>query len=450
MNIFQYTDDALFQSAFKYAAIGMAIVAPDGTWLKVNDALCEIVGYSSQELMTKTFQDITYHDDLNDDLRLVNQVLAGEIDTYQMEKRYIHKQGHIVHILLSVSLVRNEDKTPRFFISQIQDITKQKQLESELARLAMEDELTGVSNRRYFMECAKREIIRGSRFHEPQALMMIDIDHFKKINDSYGHDVGDEVLRTMAQECHNSLRVVDAFGRLGGEEFGALLLNTDADISKILAERLRKRIEDLTVETSGGTIQFTISIGLVTFTEPSLSVEDLMKIADDALYDAKETGRNKVVAHSASREVPSLTPRERIFTSFVRLEWKKEYESGCHPIDRQHQNLFLLSNDLLAAIISGLPDDQVEALGHELSDHLATHFRTEDEIIHNAGYPGADTHRRIHDKLLQDMRGFLDKFRHGHVTVVDLFNLVVIKIVRNHLLEEDRKFFPYIKSVQRG
>lgn len=448
MKKFNNTDDTLFQSAFKYAAIGMAIVAPDGTWLKVNDALCSIIGYTPQELMSKTFQDITHPDDLDDDLKFVNQVLAGEIDTYQMEKRYFHKQGNIVHILLSVSLVRNEDDTPRFFISQIQDITQQKQMESELARLAREDELTGVSNRRYYIECATRELIRGNRFREPQALMMIDIDHFKNINDSYGHDIGDEVLRKMAQECRNSMRVVDVFGRLGGEEFGALLLNTDAEIANILAERMRKRIEKLIVKTSGKTIRFTISIGLVTFTETDLSLNDLLKIADKALYEAKEAGRNKTVARSAGERHPSRTPPESMLTSFVRLEWKKEYESGCQTIDSQHQNLFLLSNDLLAAIISGLPDDQIEALANELTNHMVAHFRTEDEIFRKAGYPGADSHSRIHNNLIQDMRAFLNRFRDGNASVADLFNLMVIKIVKDHMLKEDRKFFPYIQSIE--
>jgi len=447
MEAFNDTDDILFQSAFKYAAIGMAIVAPDGTWLKVNDSLCSIVGYTPEELMTKTFQDITYPEDLDGDMKLVNQVLAGEIDTYQMEKRYFHKQGHLVYILLSVSLVRNEDDTPRFFISQIQDITQQKQLASELARLAREDELTGVSNRRYFIECATREIIRGSRFHEPQALMMIDIDHFKKVNDTFGHDVGDEVLRIMAQECGNSLRVVDVFGRLGGEEFGALFLNTDADIAKMLADRMRKRVEELIVETSGGNIQFTISIGLVTFSDTSLSLDELMKIADDALYEAKKSGRNRIVVESATEEDSSAVSPERILTSFVRLEWKKEYESGCPTIDRQHQNLFLLSNDLLSAIVSGLSDDHVESLAHELTDHMVTHFRTEDSIFRKAGYPGADSHSRMHNSLIQDMRALLEKFSGGHASVADLFNLMIIKVVRDHILNEDRKFFPYIEFI---
>ena len=121
-----------FRGAFETSGIGMALVAPDGRWLKVNTALCKMVGYSEAELMKKTFQDITYFDDLTEDLEYVNQMLKGEIQSYHMEKRYIHKDGHIIWILLSVSLVRDENGEPKHFVSQIQDITDRKKHEEQL------------------------------------------------------------------------------------------------------------------------------------------------------------------------------------------------------------------------------------------------------------------------------------------------------------------------------
>ena len=124
--------DSLFQSAFDYAAIGIALVAPDGKWLKVNRAICEITGYSESELLERTFQDITHPEDLDLDLANVGKMLAGEIETYQMEKRYFHKNGAIVWVLLSVSLVSDANGRPCFFISQIQDITSRKESERRL------------------------------------------------------------------------------------------------------------------------------------------------------------------------------------------------------------------------------------------------------------------------------------------------------------------------------
>lgn len=129
-----YSPDALFQSAFEFAAIGMALVSPEGKWLRVNRALCDITGYTEAELLARTFQDITHPDDLEADLENVRQMLAREIDSYQMEKRYLHKNGSIIWIQLCVSLVRTKSGDPLFFIGQIQDITRQKESEEKLAK----------------------------------------------------------------------------------------------------------------------------------------------------------------------------------------------------------------------------------------------------------------------------------------------------------------------------
>jgi PAS domain S-box-containing protein len=132
------TPDSLFQSAFEFAAIGMALVSPEGKWLRVNRAICAITGYSESELLKRTFQEITHPDDLDLDLANVKKMLAGSIDTYQMEKRYFQKKGATVWVQLSVSLVRNKSGEPLFFISQMQDITRQKKSEQELAKAVAE------------------------------------------------------------------------------------------------------------------------------------------------------------------------------------------------------------------------------------------------------------------------------------------------------------------------
>lgn len=132
--------DSLFQNAFEHAAIGMALVAPDGSWLRVNRSVCEITGYTEAELLQKTFQDITHPEDVERDVANAKKMLAGEIDTYQMEKRYFRKNGSIVWVLLSVSLVRNDQGEPLFFISQIQDITRRKESEDQLSAAAKEIE----------------------------------------------------------------------------------------------------------------------------------------------------------------------------------------------------------------------------------------------------------------------------------------------------------------------
>jgi PAS domain S-box-containing protein len=132
------TADSLFQNAFEFAAIEMALVSPEGKWLRVNRSVCDITGYSEAELLERTFQDITHPDDLDLDLANVKKMLAGKIKTYQMEKRYIHKNGSIMWVMLSVSLAHNKSGVPLFFIGQIQDITRRKQSDEQLAEATAE------------------------------------------------------------------------------------------------------------------------------------------------------------------------------------------------------------------------------------------------------------------------------------------------------------------------
>jgi PAS domain S-box-containing protein len=134
------THAQLFQNAFHFAAIGMALVGLDGRWLKVNRSLCDLVGYSEAELLTLTFQDITHPDDLDLDLSYLGQLVRNEIPGYKMEKRYFHKGGHIIWILLHVALVRDNDDQPEVFISQINDITTRKAAEHELERTLHENQ----------------------------------------------------------------------------------------------------------------------------------------------------------------------------------------------------------------------------------------------------------------------------------------------------------------------
>jgi PAS domain S-box-containing protein len=125
-------DEILFETVFNNSAVGLALVAPDGKWLKVNKAVLSIVGYTEDELLQMTFQDITHEDDLDKDLEYLQQMLDNTIQTYQMEKRYYHKDGHIVWIMLTVSLIRNEQDEPQFFISEIQDISALKKTQQDL------------------------------------------------------------------------------------------------------------------------------------------------------------------------------------------------------------------------------------------------------------------------------------------------------------------------------
>jgi diguanylate cyclase (GGDEF)-like protein/PAS domain S-box-containing protein len=175
------------------------------------------------------------------------------------------------------------------------DITARKQIEEELRRLAVTDPLTGAFNRRHFVERAREEIDRSRRYHTDLTLLMMDIDHFKAVNDTYGHDAGDAVLKRMVTACQNLLRATDIFCRLGGEEFAAILTHTPPDQGRLAAERLRQAMKEVAVDTVGGTVRFTVSIGVASMVTETASLDEILKMADDALYEAKQTGRDRVV-----------------------------------------------------------------------------------------------------------------------------------------------------------
>jgi len=177
---------------------------------------------------------------------------------------------------------------------ELSDQTRElEETQGQLRLLAMTDPLTEISNRRHFMSQISEEIERTKRFGDPFSLMMIDIDNLKEVNDTYGHEAGDEVLRTFAKYCQTRLRSIDRLARFGGDEFIVLLVQTGWKKAKEVAERLVSEIQGLEMQIEKESIHITVSIGLTTIIEGS-TIEGLIKRADKALYEAKNGGRNQV------------------------------------------------------------------------------------------------------------------------------------------------------------
>ena len=292
-----------FRSAFDDAAIGMGLVNPDGRWLQVNRSLRDMLGYSEEELLEKTFQDITHPDDLDTDLEYVRRLLAGEIQTYQMEKRYFHKDGHTVWILLSVSLVRGEEGEPLYFISQIQDITERKRMEEQLRHQALHDPLTNLPNRTLFVDRLGQALRRTRRKRGLKvAVLFMDLDGFKVINDSLGHEVGDRLLVAVSERLKGCLRPEDTLTRFGGDEFTVLVEEMEDPKDAVrMAERFVEELRqpfflderELFVRASIG-----VALGDASTNRP----EDLVRDADTAMYQAKEQGAHYLVFAPAMYE----------------------------------------------------------------------------------------------------------------------------------------------------
>jgi diguanylate cyclase (GGDEF)-like protein len=218
------------------------------------------------------------------------------------EYRVLRPDGTIIWLRREVEIVRDEAGTPIRLFATEQDITERKAMELELARLATIDPLTGALNRRHFLELAERQLARIRRGREPAAVVMIDLDHFKRINDTYGHAGGDAVLRRAASLCQSELRPEDIFGRLGGEEFAAVLSGCDHGTARQVVQRLLHGLPGAEVIAGDTAIRITASFGISDLAVDDRSIADALARADRALYEAKGAGRNCVMERWSTPE----------------------------------------------------------------------------------------------------------------------------------------------------
>ncbi len=406
----------LFQQTFEQAAVGMAHLSPDGHWLRVNQKLCDITGYSKTELLALSFRGITHPDDIEQDLRQIKLLLSNHIDRYHTEKRYLTKRGQFVWVSITISVVWNEDGTPNYGVSIIEDIqarkeaehqaiasqqqyqtlfeqmpegvvllneqfkiiahnqealnqleyssaelltlslsdfkedngsalqdeqrfaqisltgradyeakyrsrtgkllvmdvsvarvslpdgntayqavfndiTEQKNIAAQIEFLAYHDQLTGLPNRRLLQDRLAQSLSSAKRSTHKLAIIYLDLDHFKDINDSLGHQVGDELLQEVARRLQACVRAEDTLARMGGDEF-VIMLNqiSDAHDAALVAEKILREVV-LPMQLDGHELRISPSIGISLYPQDGKDAETLLQHADAALYQAKHAGR---------------------------------------------------------------------------------------------------------------------------------------------------------------
>ena len=266
---------------------GIAITS-QGKFLDVNSQLTQILGYEQDEIIGQPIINFVAPEDQD---RVMANIRDGTESN--IEHEMLRKDGSRV-LVESHGQTMVQGGIP-IRLTAIRDITERKLFEVELKRQAHIDHLTGVSNRGYFMDQAELELSRAVRYGNPLSLYMLDIDFFKKVNDSYGHKIGDLVLIKLAEVCRQTLREIDIIGRVGGEEFVILLPETDLAEATEVAERLRDSIAKSKVPLEGGLpLHFTVSIGVTSLVSKDDNMDVLLNLADKALYEAKEEGRNRV------------------------------------------------------------------------------------------------------------------------------------------------------------
>jgi len=292
-----------FRSAFDNAPLGLALVDRDNRYARVNRAMCRLLGAPAEALVGAVQDAFGDSGDNAIEREYQQDLLAGRSDAVQYERRYRPRDGRTVWALVSATLLP-ADHEPQHFLIQVNDVTERKRAEEELAHLAHHDALTRVANRAMLSEQVERELAVARRRGSRLAVVFIDLDYFKHINDTYGHETGDVVLKELASRLAHSVRAIDIVGRLGGDEF-VVVLSEVSDARDVVALTDKLRLEcGRPLHFNGHEVRLAVSMGVSLFPDDARDFRTLLRFADSALYQAKGEGRNNVQFYR-----PELTAR---------------------------------------------------------------------------------------------------------------------------------------------
>jgi diguanylate cyclase (GGDEF)-like protein/PAS domain S-box-containing protein len=269
----------------------MVLLDGNGRWLEVNEAFCRITGRTRAEVRTTTLRAMTHPDDADLDAEDLRRLHDGEISSFEVEKRLQHASGHYVWAMLSCSIGFDDDGRPRHLLTQVQDISERKEMALRMEYVVDHDFLTGLMNRRRFEQELTREAVRATRYGNPSAVLLLDVDHFKRINDTFGHRAGDDVLKGVAALLRERLRDTDLLARVGGDEFAVLLTQIPGEQVQVVADELVRAIGRQPVALGNQSIQVTASVGVAML--DGLTDVEVLAYADHAMYEAKEGGRDR-------------------------------------------------------------------------------------------------------------------------------------------------------------
>jgi diguanylate cyclase (GGDEF)-like protein/PAS domain S-box-containing protein len=285
-----------FRAAFSGAPIGVALVSLDpatpGQYLQVNEALCGLLGRHEDELVGRSVLDVTHPDDAADLATSLGHLADATIERYSADRRYLRADGHQIWVRVHASPVQREAGRPSYAITHVEDITDAKQAQEQLTRRALHDPLTGLANRDGLVARLQHCLDELGRAAAAVAVLYLDLDGFKTVNDSVGHAAGDRLLTEVGHRLHQVVRRHDTAARIGGDEFVVVArLDSDHDVLRIL-DRVRSALA-APVTINGDSFHASASIGVAVAHTPDADPADLLRAADTAMYRAKRTGRGR-------------------------------------------------------------------------------------------------------------------------------------------------------------
>lgn len=274
---------------FDYFPIPMCICTMDGIFLRVNPAFCELLGYQSADFLKYSLEAITYRENWERDIEYVHSLRSHSVQRGSNSTRLIHKDSHLLVVERHICVIECENRELSAFILQVVDMTSFKQAESNIRFLAFHDPLTGLCNRVQFQDKLAAELIRAKRERIHTAVVFIDLDRFKLINDTLGHQAGDLALQEVGRRLQKSVRHSDTVARFGGDEFTILLPNvSDKASAAAVAEKLMHAIST-PICLAGHIFDLRASAGVAVYPEDGQDADSLIEAADQAMYYQKRS-----------------------------------------------------------------------------------------------------------------------------------------------------------------
>jgi diguanylate cyclase (GGDEF)-like protein/PAS domain S-box-containing protein len=297
------TSADVFETFFDHARIGLALADLSTGYVRVNQTYAELVGRPPEDLVGVSFTDVLHPDDRASELTRIEDLLSGRESSLSAEERYVGPAGQVLWVLHGVSVVRDAEGTPAWFAVSAQDITERRRVETDLRALtatlterAVRDPLTGLANRTLLLERLRGVLARDARTGQSTAVLFLDLDGFKAVNDHFGHGVGDEVLSTVATRLAGAVRPSDTVARIGGDEFVVLVEGATDAVVEVVVERLR---EAVTAPLPTLDLEVGVSIGVALSERGKAEPSALLHAADQAMY------RNKKGEKSVTRRARS-------------------------------------------------------------------------------------------------------------------------------------------------
>lgn len=443
---------SLLHSLFAQAPALIAMRAPDGSYLYANEAFAQSLGVPAASLPGRHEDDVFQGTGAPQSLRVGSPATDGSPSHMEEDvlvglrsRRFLITRfpvrgadGEMVAAGMIATEVdardENDSRSPETRHAELLRALEQ------MERLAYTDRLTGAWNRRHLEDAALLEMSRSERHGHPLSLLVLDVDHFKAINDHFGHAVGDYVLVELVRHLRNDIRRADTITRWGGEEFVVLAPDTPLHEAERLAEKLCTRVAEAQLSSAR---PVTISVGVAEY-QCGEGFEHWLSRADRAMYRAKASGRNRVALDPYTAFGNDGLQRT---SSPLQLVWRDLYRSGNLIVDRQHRQLFDHANALLQAVMSMAPRDEILARMRTLIDDVSAHFAEEERLHDEIGFPARVAHAAEHSRLLEKASRLFESARdNAELPVADVFHFLAYEIVAQHLVMSDRGYFPYLEK----